>query len=253
MSQHRVEDLRNIVVCGHGSAGKTTLVDRLLQKTGAVPQAGAIDLGTSVCDFDDEEKHHKYSIESTLVHFTHAGKMFQAIDTPGYPDFIGQVIGAMRAVETALICINAHSGIAVNTRRVFHEAGAAGLGRIVAITKLDTENIDFPKLLGQIKDLFGACCVPLNVPVGVGHDLKGVVSTLKPPGDAHGAVVDAAAIHTALVESIVEIEDEVMARYFEGTEPTGEEFARLIVEAVAQGKLIPIVCVATKQDIGLTE
>ena len=125
-----------------------------------------VDDGTSVCDFDEEEKHHKYTIESTVVHFDHGGKHFNLIDTPGYPDFIGQAIGAMRAVDTAVIVINAHSGIEVNTRRVFHEAGKAGLGRMIVINKMDTDNIDFPTLVDNIQEMFGKACVLLNVPLG---------------------------------------------------------------------------------------
>src|SRR4030042_301791 len=128
MAKYKVEEIRNIALCGHGSAGKTTLADRLLDTTGTVKHLGSVDEGTSACDFDEEEKQHKYSIEATLVHFDHAGKYFQVIDTPGYPDFIGQTIGAMRGVDTAAIVINAQAGIEGNTRRVFAEAGQAGLG-----------------------------------------------------------------------------------------------------------------------------
>ena len=120
------------------------------------------------------------------MHFDHGGKHFNLIDTPGYPDFIGQAIGALRAVETACIVVNAHSGIEVNTRRVFQEAGKAGVGRMIVISKMDTENIDFPKLVGSIQEMWGKACVPLNVPLGSGHDFKGVASTLKPPADAEG-------------------------------------------------------------------
>ena len=155
MALRNVEEIRNIAFCGHGSAGKTTLVDKILVKTGAIKHPASVDDGTSVCDFDDEEKHHKYSIEASVVHFDHAGKFFQVIDTPGYPDFIGQTIGALRAVETAVIVINAHSGIEVNTRRVFQEARKAGLGRMFVVSKLDDENADFAELLNNVKELFG--------------------------------------------------------------------------------------------------
>ena len=107
----------------------------------------SVDDGSSVCDFDEEEKHHKYTIEASVVHFEHAGKRFNVIDTPGYPDFIGQTIGAMRGVDTAAIVINAQSGIEVNTRRVFNEAEKAGLGRMIVINRMDSDNIDFPELL----------------------------------------------------------------------------------------------------------
>src|SRR6187455_1190005 len=175
------EDIRNIAVCGHGSSGKTTLVDQLLVKTGAVSGQPSVDSGTSICDFDEEEKHHKHSVEASIVHFDHAGKRFNVIDTPGYPDLIGQTIGALRAVETALIAIDAHAGITVNTRRVWQEAGEAGLGRIICITRLATENIDFPHLVDTIREVFGTQCVLFNVPIGIGHDLKGIANTLDPP------------------------------------------------------------------------
>ena len=119
-------------------------------------------------------------------HFEHAGKHFNVIDTPGYPDFIGQTIGALRGVDTAVIVINAHSGIEVNTRRVFKEAGKAGVGRMIVINKMDEHNIDFPALVERIREMFGNQCVLLNVPIGHGGDFKGVVSTLKPPRQRSG-------------------------------------------------------------------
>ena len=229
------------------------LVDKILNVTGAVTRPASVDDGTSVSDFDEVEKHHKYSIEAAVVHCDHAGKHFNVIDTPGYPDFIGQAIGALRAVETAVIAINAHSGIEVNTRRVFQEAGRAGVGRMIAITKMDTENIDFPKLLAGIQELWGKACIPINVPVGSGHDFKGVASALKLSGDTKGALVDPKGINQTLTETIVETDEEVLARYFEGTQPTDEEISRLIVQAVAQGSLIPIVCLSGKAGGGVKE
>jgi elongation factor G len=170
MSKYKTEDIRNVTFCGHGSAGKTTLVDKLLLKTGTINRPASVDDRTSICDFDEEEKQHRYTIEATLVHFNHAGKHFQVFDTPGYPDFIGQAICAMRGVDTAAIVIDAHTGIAVNTRRVWAEAGKAGLGRMIVISRMDGENIDFEGLLGDINELFGNKCIPLNVPIGSGSD-----------------------------------------------------------------------------------
>ncbi|MGL4594723.1 MAG: GTP-binding protein, partial [Thermoguttaceae bacterium] len=128
MSKFNISDIRNIALCGHGGSGKTTLLDTLLNETGTVKKLASVDDGTSICDFDDEEKAHKYTIESSVTHFEHAGKLFNIIDTPGYPDFIGQTIGALWGVDTAAIVINAQAGIEVNTRRVFAEAKKAGLG-----------------------------------------------------------------------------------------------------------------------------
>jgi elongation factor G len=248
-----VADIRNIAVCGHGSAGKTTLVDQLLIQSGAVKGNPSVDAGTSICDFDEEEKHHKHSIEATVVHLDHAGKHVNLIDTPGYPDLIGQVIGSLRAVETALIVIDAHAGIKVNTRRAWNEAGKAGCGRIIVVTKLDGDNIDFPGLVASIKETFGNGCVPLNVPIGIGDSIRGVASTLHLNGSAEGAVIDPKAINESLIESIIEVDEQVMERYFEGELPSKEELSRLLVQAIAAGTLTPIVCVSVKKDVGVTD
>jgi len=253
MANHNVADIRNIVLCGHGAAGKTTLADKFLMTTGTVKGDHSVDSGTSICDFDEVEKSHKYTIEAKITHFQHAGKRLNVIDTPGYPDFIGQTIGAMRGVETAAIVIDAHSGIAVNTRRVFKEAGEAGLGRIIIINKLDAENVDFPQLLTNITELFGSHCIPLNIPIGHGHDFKGVVSALHLPENTAGALVDPAGISKSLVESIVEMDDEVTERYFEGQQPTDEELSRLFITSVATGHVIPIISVSAKTGVGMKE
>ena len=248
-----IEEIRNIAVCGHGGAGKTTLVDQLLVQSGAVNSKPSVDAGTSICDFDEEEKHHKHSIEATVVHCDHAGKHFNLIDTPGYPDLVGQMIGSIRAVETALIVVDAHSGIKVNTRRAWAEAGKAGCGRIVVLTKLDTDNIDFAGLVDSIKEVFGSSCALLNVPIGLGDSLSGLASTLQVPDNTDGAAIDPAEINESLVESIIEVDEGVMERYFEGELPSAEELSKLMVQAIATGSLTPIVCVSTKKEIGVTE
>jgi elongation factor G len=253
MSKAKIEDIRNVALCGHGASGKTTLADKMLIKTGTVSANPSVDDGNSICDFDPEEKQHKYTIEASVIHFNHAGKRFNVIDTPGYPDFIGQTIGALRGVDLAAIVLNAHSGIEVNSRRVFQETGKAGIGRMIVINKMDTDNIDFPGLLETIRETWGGSCVLLNVPIGHGHDFKGVVSTLKVPADTAGALVDPNDINGPLVESIIEVDEAVMERYLEGTPPTDDELSRLIVRAVAEGTLIPIVCCSGKLDIGVTE
>ncbi len=223
MPKYSVEQIRNIVFCGHGSAGKTTLVDKILTSTGTVTRPASVDDGTSIGDFDEEEKHHKYTIEASVVHVDHGGKHFHLIDTPGYPDFVGQAIGAMRGVDTAAIVVNAQSGIEVNTRRVFAEAKKAGLGRIIVLNRMDAENIDFATLVEGIQELFGKACVLLNVPLGQGADFHGVASTLKPPADAGGALIDPAEISESLLETIIEVDEAVMERDFEGTPPSEEE------------------------------
>jgi elongation factor G len=253
MSKYSVEQIRNIAFCGHGSSGKTMLVDKILTSTGTVSRNASVEDGTSICDFDEEEKHHKYTIEAKLTHFDHAGKHFNLLDTPGYPDFIGQAIGAMRGADTVAIVINAQSGIEVNTRRVFNEAKKAGLGRIVILNRMDSDNINFSALVESIQELFGKGCHLLNVPLGQGTSFHGVASVLKPPADVAGALIDPAELSEPLLESIIEVDEAVTERYFEGTLPTEEEVTQLIVKAVAQGALIPIFCVSGKTGVGVPE
>jgi elongation factor G len=253
MAKAKLENIRNLAFCGHGSAGKTTLVDHLLLKTGAINGAPSVDNGSSVCDFDPEEKHHKYTVEAKLVHFDHQGRRFNLLDTPGYPDFIGQAISALYGVDTAVIVIDAHVGMKVNTRRMFNEAGKLGLGRMIVINKMDTDNINFAGLVDQIREVWGTGCVLVNVPVGHGASFKGVVSTLEPPLNTAGALVDPNEIHESLIESVVEVDEALMERYFEGQPPTAEELPGLVTRAVAAGSLIPIVCVSAKTGVGIPE
>ncbi len=176
------------------------------------------------------------------------------IDTPGYPDLIGQTIGALRAVETALIAIDAHAGIKVNTRRVWQEAGDAGLGRILVHHQARHRQHQLPEASSiRSKRSSASQCALFNVPIGQGHELKGVVSTLDVPKDTAGALIDPAEVSESVMESIIEADEAVMEKYFEGEMPSKEELARLCSEAVRQGTLTPIVCVSTKKGVGLDE
>ncbi|MGE5194319.1 MAG: elongation factor G [Deltaproteobacteria bacterium] len=254
MAKTHVDDVRNVAIVGHGAAGKTTLADLMLFKAGAVSRAGSVDDGSSVLDFDDEEKQHKYTISSSLVHFTHGGKAFTVVDTPGYPDFIGQVIGALRAVETAVIVINAAAGIEVNTRKTFALAGDEGLGRIIVLNKLDQENIRFPELIESIQATFGKKCVLMNVPNGLGTAFTSVVSTLHVPDTAPpGMPIQPADVTQSLMDAIVDADESLMERYLEEAEFTDEEIAHGIEHAIAAGTLIPIFCLSAKTGVGVAE
>src|SRR5207237_8196630 len=127
MANYRVEDIRTIALVGHEVAGKTTLADTLLFKAKGADRRGSVDDGTSVSDFDEEEKRLKYSIDSSLLHLDYQGKRIYLIDTPGKPEFVGQALCALNAVETAIIVVSATAGVQVNTRRMFNEAGKRGL------------------------------------------------------------------------------------------------------------------------------
>src|SRR5947209_17721612 len=135
MAKYRVDDIRNIALVGHGAAGKTSLADALLYAAKAVDRHGSVEDGTSVSDYDDEEKKRHFSIDTSVLHYEHQGKHVHLLDTPGYPDFIGAALEALSAVETAAVVLSAPNGIKVNPRRLFNEAGRRGLARFLVINK----------------------------------------------------------------------------------------------------------------------
>lgn len=243
---------RNIAFCGHGSSGKTSLIDSLLVATGAVSGEHSVDNGTSICDFDPEEKTHHHTVEAKVTHCEHNGVHFSLLDTPGYPDFIGQTIGALAGVDCAAICIHAHAGIEVNTRRVFHAARQSGLANVLVITRLEGDAIDFQNLVQQIIAAFGEACALVNVPEGVSGNLKKIIDVLDTDHQSH-PLVDLVKVRDHLVECIVEADEGLLEKYLEGEIPSAAELRRLMPQAVLSGSLIPIFCVSSKKGTGLTE
>ncbi len=244
---------RNIAIGGHASAGKTTLVDRLLAETKAVSGTPDVRDQSSVCDFDEEEKAHGHTIESSLVHLSFGETNFNLIDTPGYADFVGGMISAMSAVDCAAVCINAHDGIQLGARRAMDQAKKAGIGRIIVVTKMDDANADFGKLLHKCRELWGTAVVPVQVPLGQGDALTGVASTIQLPSEAAGAVMNLAHAHEQLVEKLVETDETLMEQYFEGVMPEAETLRRLLRRGIGSGSVIPVMCVSSTTGIGLTE
>jgi elongation factor G len=254
MAKYTVADIRNIALVGHAQTGKTSLADALLFKAGAVERRGSVDDKTSVSDYDDEEKNRKHSIDSTLLYLDHQGKRVHLLDTPGYPDFEGPALGALSAVETAVVTVAAPRGIQVNSRRLFTEAGKRGLGRMLVINDMDGENIQFTELLAALKESFGKSCVLMNAPVGQGAQFSGVVSVLNPPASPPaGCLVDLAAARSQLIDAVVECDDALMEKYLMEGSVTVEELGGVIPKAIAAGTLVPIFCTSAKKDVGIAE
>jgi len=254
MAKYEVGDIRNVAFFGHGNTGKTTLAEQMLVEAGVLKRAGSVDEGTSNLDFEDEERERKHTIDSSIVHFSWRGKEINLIDTPGYSDFIASVIGAAAVVETAVITIAAPAGIEVNTRRVWAIASEAGLAKVILISKMDGENIDFPALLKSIQEVFGSNCVPLFLPVGVGGDFQGIVNVLSPPNELPAGVVgDVDAAKEAITESIVEANDELLEKYLGEEQISAEELSSAFVGSMVAGQVVPILCCSTVKGIGVKE
>lgn len=254
MGQYETKDIRNVAFVGHGASGKTSLVEAILFKAGATTRLGSVDDGTSVSDFDAEEKERKTTVDSSVLHCNWQGKEINIIDTPGYPDFIGGSIGALHAVETAIVVIAATSGIQVNTQKMWDIAGDAGLARVVVITKMDGENIDYPVLLESIQETFGEECLPLMLPVGHGAGFKGVVDIFNLQGEVPEDVIgDVDECREKFLEGIVCVCDETMERYLDGQEIEIEKLHGCFTTAVASGSVVPILCCNNKKGPGVEE
>ena len=242
-------DIRNLVLLGHGGAGKTTLGEAMLHAAKITGRFGSVDQGTSHLDYSDIEKERKHSVDPALGHLEHAGKAINLIDAPGYPDFIGGAICALGGADVAAIVISATAGIEVNTRRMFKEAKDAGLTIALVINKIDGENLDLGALMGQITETFGTACKAMNLPTDAG---KGVIDCfINDSGSADfGDVADA---HTQLHENIIEADEELMEAYLGGEEIPAEKLSAAFGQAMEKGTVIPVLFTAAREEVGVGE
>ncbi|MBI5863677.1 MAG: elongation factor G [Planctomycetes bacterium] len=249
MGARAVGDIRNIALVGHSAAGKTTLGEALLLKTGATNRLGSVDDGSSLLDFDDESKERKQSVDSAAFFIERNGKLINLIDTPGMPDYCGLAISALSGVDTAAIVISAASGIGVNTRRMFHMAGDFGLARMIIVTRIDAENADLAELVNGIRETFGGECHPVNLPADGGKRVIDVLTIEEGAAD----VLDVKQCHTELLESIVETDDSLMDEYMSTGAVHYEKIDPAIEKAVASGHVVPILFVNAKTGVGIEE
>ena len=250
MAKYTTESIRAVALVGHGGAGKTTLAEALLFKVGAIAAKGSVEKGSSVCDFDPQEKTAGHSLNSAMVNFAAEGVHIHLIDTPGYPDFAGQAVAALAGVETAIVVINAQTGIELATERMMRAAQARGLARMIVINKIDADNLDLPGLVGQIRERFGKECLLLDLPA---HGSQEVVEVLE--HDAGDADFDSIAhAHRELIDQLVEEDESLLARYLEeGTDPTAAELHAPFEKALRSGHLIPILFTSARTGAGIQE
>ena len=249
MAHFATENIRTVALVGDGAAGKTTLADALLAKAGAIPAQGSVERGTTVSDFDPLEKSYQHSLRASLLHFEIQGTRIHLVDTPGYPDFIGQAIGALDAVETAAVVVNASAGVQMITSRMMEWAQKRGLCRLIVINRIDAENVDLPGVLASIQQTFGKECLPINLPAGGGSRV--VDCFFNPSGESDfSSVADA---HRALVDQVVEVDEELMSLYLEQGEIAPEELHAPFEKALRDGHLVPVCFVSARTGAGVAE
>ncbi len=236
MPSYTTADIRNIALVGHGGSGKTCLAEALLFKAGKIHSIGQVDKGTTVADFTDEEKHHNHSLFNAVLHADYQEKHINLIDTPGYPDFVGQALCALPAVETVAVVINASAGIESVTRRMMDQAKSRRLCRMIVINKIDQDNLDLPGLVEQIQETFGKECLPINLPTQGGKAVVGCFENASGDSD-FGSVEEA---HTAIVDQVVEVDEALMEVYLEQGEVQPQQLHEPFEKALREGHLVPI-------------
>ena len=249
MPAYSTQDIRNLAVVGHGGAGKTTLVEAMLHQAGATASKGEIARGTTVCDFEPEEKEHQHSLYSAVASFDHAAKHVNLIDTPGYPDLLGRALSVLPAVETAAVVIDARGGIQMTTRRMMETAAERQLARLIIINKIDAEDTDLEALLASVVETFGAQCLPLNLPAGSGTK---VIDCFLNRGEGESDFSSVEQAHTEIVDQVVEVDEQLMELYLEqGQDLDADRLHDAFEAALREGHLVPVCFVSGETGAGV--
>lgn len=261
MKEYESKDIRNVALISHSSSGKTILTEALLKYAGAISRLGRIEDGTTVSDFDDEEKRRTISLYTSVVPVEIGDKKINFLDTPGYTDFVGEMISALKVSDAAIILLDAVSGTEVGTEIAWKKANEFALPRIILVSKMNRENADFNRAVGSFaafaKD---ARLVKTQIPWGEQTGIQGVIDILsmKAYGKDNKAVdipeeyrAEAESLHAELMEAAAEGEDELMEKFFETMELSEEEIRRGFASGVKSGALVPVLCSAANDGIGL--
>lgn len=265
MKQYTTEQLRNICLAGHGGAGKTSFVEAALYGSGAIDRMGRVDEGNTVSDHDPEEVKRSISISTSVGPCEWQGHKVNFIDTPGYFDFVGEVKGALRVADVALIFACAVSGVEVGTEKVWNYAGENNMPRAFFINKMDRENANFDRVVDLLKQSFGTTVAPLQIPIGKEASFVGVIDLLTQKAyyySDNGKKVEERPIpsefaakveeyRTGLVEAIAETDDELLMKYLDGEALTDEEIMRGVKVGILTGKLSPIFCGSSLKNVGI--
>ena len=251
MPSYTTEGIRNIALVGHAAAGKTTLVEALLQRAGVIQTTGTVEKGSTVCDFDAREKAHQHSLHSAMVSIDYGGAHLNLIDTPGYPNFLGRALALLPGVETVAVVVNAERGVELVTERMMAYAKDRGLDRLIVINHIDAGEVDLHACLEEVRRHFGPECLPINLPAGGGAR---VVDCFFSPAGDETDFSSVAQAHTEIVDQVVEIDETLMELYLEqGEELSAGQLHDPFERALREDHLVPVCFVSARTGAGITE
>ncbi|HEV2286331.1 MAG TPA: elongation factor G [Steroidobacteraceae bacterium] len=248
---HATSGIRNIALVGPAGAGKTSITETLLLSAGAIRARGSLARGSTVSDFDPQEKRLQHSLDTAICSFTADGTRINLIDTPGYADFLGKTLSVLEAVEAVAVVVSAVNGVDTLTQRLMDFARDRGLCRLVIVNKIDSRDAHCAQVLAQLRESFGNECLPLNLPAGGGDS---VVDCFFQP---HGRAADFSSVeaaHTQIIDQVVELDEKLMALYLEqGEELSPEQLHDPFEQALREGHLVPVCFASAESGAGIAE
>ena len=263
MKVYPTEAIRNVVLVGHGSVGKTSLAEAALYESGAITRLGSVQDQNTVTDYDDDEHRRKFSLNLALAPLEWEGRKINIIDTPGYADFVTEVICGAHAADLAVVVVDAVAGPEVGTDRVWSIAEKLGLPRLIVINRMDRENANFAHVLAALQQRWGHRVMPLQLPIGAHDSFRGVVDLLHMKGyvNEQADEVDvpdelreeAERLRAQLIEGIVETDEELMTKYFADEELSEDELRRVLHGGLDHNLIFPVVCVSATKLIGVRQ
>ena len=261
MKEYSTEYIRNVALVSHGGAGKTMLAEACLHFSGATTRLGQIEDGTTIADFEDEEVRRNLSLSTAIIPVEYKDHKINLLDTPGYTDFVGEVISAMRVADSAFVLVDSVAGVEVGTEIALSYCDEFKLPRFILINKMNRENADFGKAIASVQEISDARLIPVQLPWGEKHDFKGVIDLLtmkayagdgKEVSDIPAEYMDdAETARMELIEAAAEGEDELLMKYLEGEDLSSEEIALGLLGVVRSGSYIPVFVAAGSAEIGI--
>lgn len=263
MKKYKVDRIRNVVLLGHGSSGKTTLAESFLYNSGSINEMGSVTKGSTTSDFTKEEKDRGFSIGTSLIPVEWKKSKYNFLDTPGYFDFVGEVFSSLRVAGGAVIVVDASSGIEVGTEKAWKFTEQRKMPKIIFVNKMDKENVNYIELIKSLKDQFGNKVAPFTIPIGKEKDFTGFVNVVDMVGREYDGKtcknVDVPEelqpqikpIRDLLIEAVAESDEAFLDKFFAGEDFTNEEIHEGLRKGVLAGEVVPVVIGSAEKSIGV--
>ena len=260
MKNYTTDQIRNVSFLGHRGSGKTSLVEALLWRAKVVAKPGIVEKGSTLSDYDEEEITRQFSINTSVISLDYQDRIYNILDTPGYADFRGEVLSALRVAEGAVLVLDASAGIEIGTEKAWRLLEERHIPRIIFINKMDKGAVNYKKILMDLKEKFGKKVAPFCIPLGEGEEFKGFINVVENKCRIFTGEMcedrplveheDFESVKNLLIEAVAETSEEAMEKFFNGEEFTHDEIQKGLRKGVVNGDVVPVVVGSALGGIG---